>query len=232
MKFYKYKNEKLKKGFFMNFLKIVVLILVNVSFFSSSAYDYKKWWEKLYALGGNSGPGSRGMAAQHKADVINEFLEKHSIQSVVEFGCGDGYNLSLIRYKNYLGFDVSETALKLCRTMFKNDLSKTFRSYDPMTFDNKNLAPVDLVVCLDVLFHILDESEYNKVLNDMFAYSPKHIILYTTLYAINNDPADHTYMHRDVLSYLGKYSNYEVKVVKNKYPHLSDADFIFLSRKN
>lgn len=209
----------------------MLALLACVYQFSLSAYDYKKWWEKRYSLGYNSGPGSRGMAAQHKADIINEFIEKHSINSVVEFGCGDGYNLSLIRYKNYLGFDVSETALRLCRVMFKNDVSKTFRFYDPIVFDNKNLTPVDLVVCLDVLFHILDETEYNKVLDDMFAYSPSYVILYTTLYAENNDPADHTYLHRNVLSYLERYSDYEVKVVKNKYPNLSNADFIFLTKK-
>ena len=49
-------------------------------------------WEKRYAKGGNSGAGSYGKLAVYKAKVLNEFIEenKNEVNSVVEFGCGDG----------------------------------------------------------------------------------------------------------------------------------------------
>lgn len=55
------------------------------SFPGSAAY-----WEKRYERGGTSGPGSCGRLAQFKAEVVNRFVAEHDVQSVVEFGCGDG----------------------------------------------------------------------------------------------------------------------------------------------
>lgn len=211
------------------YLRLILLILGNMSAcIVYPDFNYKKWWDDRYAQGGTSGSGSRGILAQYKADIVNEFLGKHEIHSVVEFGCGDGYNLALMHYKSYVGFDVSETVIKMCCKMFEHDSSKAFSMYNPLTFDNKNIAPVDLVVCLDVLYHILDENEYLKVLDDMFAYSPKYIILYTTLHEMNNDM---TSFNREVVSYLYKYSNYEIRVEYNKYPTLSSANWIFLTKK-
>nr|BFF27640.1 hypothetical protein GCM10025732_56050 [Glycomyces mayteni] len=52
------------------------------------------YWEKRYADGGNSGGGSRGTNAEFKAEVLNKFTAEHGIESVIEFGCGDGEQLS------------------------------------------------------------------------------------------------------------------------------------------
>ncbi len=48
------------------------------------------YWVKRYAKGGNSGPGSYSELAKFKASVLNAFVREHGIQSVIEFGCGDG----------------------------------------------------------------------------------------------------------------------------------------------
>src|SRR5437660_1578196 len=71
----------------------------------------KDYWEGRYVEGGDSGHGSYGFLAAEKARFLNAFIEKHHVASVIEFGCGDGNQLSLARYPRYLGLDVSEAAV-------------------------------------------------------------------------------------------------------------------------
>ena len=62
--------------------------------------------------------GSYGHAAQAKTDFLNAFIGQNAIQSVVEFGCGDGNQLSSAEYPRYVGLDVSKTAIGMCRRRF------------------------------------------------------------------------------------------------------------------
>src|SRR3954467_11496426 len=85
------------------------------------------YWEKRYAGGGDSGAGSYGRFADFKAEVLNEFVEAHAIRNVIELGCGDGNQLVLARYPEYLGLDVSPAAVARCRERFASDAGKSFR---------------------------------------------------------------------------------------------------------
>lgn len=73
--------------------------------FSSSA-DY---WEERYRSGGSSGAGSHNRLAAYKAEVSNEFVTQNAVGIVLEFGVGDGAQLSLAKYPQYVGVDVSRT---------------------------------------------------------------------------------------------------------------------------
>ena len=87
----------------------------------------RTYWEERYAGGGNSGVGSYSKFAEFKAEVLNDFIVSNSVGSVIEFGCGDGNQLSLANYPRYLGFDVSATAIDLCHAPFAGDESKSFK---------------------------------------------------------------------------------------------------------
>jgi len=224
-------KKSYKKKFspkFILFFFFFTLIISNSECFS---FDYLKWWENWYANGGTSGPGSQGILAQHKADVINDFIDKHKINSVVEFGCGDGVILQLINYKEYLGFDISRSSIKLCASKFTDDYLKSFMLYTPQCFINNTIKNVDLVVCLDVLYHVIDENDYFKLLDDIFSFSPKHIIIYTILSDKPPKVPSPEILYRNVLEYLEKRKNYEITIIKQKYPKLSAADFVFLTKK-
>lgn len=51
---------------------------------------------------------------------------------MIEFGCGDGNQLSLLQVPGYTGVDVSRSAVEKCRSKFKDDSTKKFVS-DPNT---------------------------------------------------------------------------------------------------
>src|SRR5690606_21928172 len=87
----------------------------------SSSGDY---WRRRYSLGGDSGAGSGGSAAEYKASVLNAFVRRNRIRTLIEFGCGDGRQLSLAEYPEYLGIDISADAVLRCRAIFEGDPGK------------------------------------------------------------------------------------------------------------
>ncbi len=209
----------------------VVLVVFMVCLEADSGFDYKKWWNDWYSANNGSGGGSRGVLAQFKADVINGFIEKNNVVSTVEFGCGDGYNLKMIQYKRYVGFDVSSVVIDKCKVMFKDDKTKSFYVYTPQSFVKNANDHVDLVVCLDVLYHVVNEEEYVKLLDDIFSYSSPYVILYTSLRARPFVPESPEILHRDVFLYLEKYKNYEAEIIVQRYQKESGSDFIILRKK-
>ena len=80
-----------------------------------------------YAGGDDSGVGSYGEFAAFKGEVLNDLVREQRVESVIEFGCGDGNQLSLAAYPRYLGLDVSPTAVARCRDRFAHDATKSFR---------------------------------------------------------------------------------------------------------
>ena len=98
-----------------------VLFPGSLIFPGSQAY-----WEGRYAGGGTSGAGSYGALAEFKAELLNAFVKDKSVKSVIEFGCGDGHQLSLASYPKYIGLDVSKTAIELCTERFRDDSDKRF----------------------------------------------------------------------------------------------------------
>lgn len=142
------------------------------------------YWEERYKSGGNSGSGSYNRLAEFKAKVINDFIEEKRIVSAIEFGCGDGNNLSLINYTKYIGLDISSTATKLCIHKFKNDPSKSFYVYNSLSFqDNHKLFKAELSLSLDVIFHIIEDDIFIKYMNDVFYASQKYVIIYSRDYS-------------------------------------------------
>jgi len=193
--------------------------------------DYKSYWEKRYKKGGHSGKGSYGILAKYKAEVVNSFIKKNSIKTVIEFGSGDGNQIKLMDYKNYIGLDISQSAIDRCNELFQDDPTKKFVLYDPTSFKQDKRYRSDLVLSLDVLYHILDDKDYSKTIEDMLSVADKYIIFYTTLFDDDKKQFGHI-KSRDVRKELKKYKNLEIiKIEKNKYPKESHADFVFCKIK-
>ncbi|WP_339208198.1 methyltransferase domain-containing protein [Paenibacillus sp. FSL K6-3182] len=195
-------------------------------------FDYKTYWDNNYSQGGTSGSGSYGVLADFKAEVINSFISEHGIQKVIEFGCGDGNQISLMSYEQYLGLDVANSSIDICAQIFAGDRSKSFLAYNPRHFVNHGYLTCELVVCLDVLYHITDDHDFNKTLNDIFSCEAEHVILYTRITSADEPNFVPTIRDRDILNHLKAYSNYKVeRIIEQKHKHLSSASFIILQRE-
>ena len=155
-----------------------IYAFVNTFSFKSS----KDYWENRYAHGGNSGGGSYGKLAQFKAEIINGFTHRHGIHSVVEFGCGDGNQLSLLDSNiNYLGLDVSATAVTRCRQKFNDTSRKRFAVYDA----RQDLDPAlgiraEMSMSLDVIFHLVEDAVFAQYLRNLFSAAERFVLIYST----------------------------------------------------
>jgi len=194
----------------------------------------KDYWEKRYSKKGNSGPGSYNRLATFKAEVLNDFVAQKNIQSVIEFGCGDGNQLTLAKYPSYAGIDVSTTAISLCKELFKEDTNKEFFTYTDPTFRSKK---VDLTLSLDVIYHLIEDAVFNAHMNDLFNHSSAYVIIYSS-----NFDKKQTFHERDrkFSTWIDQHQpEWElIEAVKNKFPfdptdpdNTSKADF-FIYKKS
>jgi SAM-dependent methyltransferase len=136
------------------------------------------YWEQRYCKGGNSGAGSYNRLALFKAEVLNRFAQENNVQSVIEFGCGDGNQLKLAKYHQYLGIDVASKAVELCRKDFADDSTKTFE-----TLEKYSGQKADLSLSLDVIYHLIEDEVFNSYMQQLFDAGNKYVIVYAS-----NDP--------------------------------------------
>lgn len=190
------------------------------------------YWEKRYSQGGNSGSGSYNRLAEFKAKVINDFLITHNIKTALEFGCGDGNNLSLINYPNYIGLDVSPSAIKLCIDKFSSDDTKSFYLYSSIAFqDQKRLFNADVTLSLDVIYHLIEDHIFHLYMTHLFQTSNRFVIIYS------RDFDDNGTVHEKNRKFSDWISSHQpniklIKFIQNPYPFdphnpdlTSDANF-------
>lgn len=160
--------------FISNFLRRKYNLLVNGSEFIGS----KQYWENRYSMGGTSGSGSYGQLAMFKARVLNAFVNDKQVRSVIEFGCGDGNQLTLAEYPRYTGLDVSETAVARCKELFKGDANKSFFKMSNM--EHPAGLSAELTLSLDVIYHLVEDNVFNEYMNMLFKSSTKYVIIYSS----------------------------------------------------
>jgi SAM-dependent methyltransferase len=134
-----------------------------------------KYWEHRYASGGNSGVGSYDKFAEFKAMILNAFVTKQNVITVMEFGCGDGNQLELANYPSYIGLDVSEAVIASCKEKFSSDTGKTFklmREYDGEI--------ADLSLSLDVIYHLLEDDVFTDYMRVLFKVATRYVIIYSS----------------------------------------------------
>ena len=125
--------------------------------------------------GDTSGSGSYGALATFKADILNKFVKENRIHSVIEFGMGDGNQLSIANYPSYIGVDISETAVELCKKAFVNDTTKHF-----IHSDLYQKEQADLSLSLDVIYHLIEDSIFEQYMQRLFNAAERFVIIYST----------------------------------------------------
>jgi hypothetical protein len=157
--------------------------LIHKAEFRNSA----EFWERRYARGGNSGAGSYGPLGEGKANFLNSFVRDNNVKSVIEFGCGDGNQLSLADYPSYIGLDISPTALAVCLSIFKDDTSKSFFPYHTKCFaDRHGALSAELALSLDVIYHLVEDEVFESYMGHLFAAANRHVIIYSTNIAFSS----------------------------------------------
>lgn len=135
------------------------------------------YWNQRYDRGGDSGAGSYHELAEFKAEVINGFVRDNRIETIIEFGCGDGNQLKLAQYPSFVGYEISARALGLCREIFRHDKSKRFGHMNEYEGETAQLA-----LSLDVLYHLVEDDIYGAYMERLFDASERFVIIYSSDY--------------------------------------------------
>lgn len=138
-----------------------------------------QYWDERYKNGLTSGYGSYGEQLQKKLN----WLEELDIKTITEVGCGDfnfGRHL-LMMYPDarYTGYDISPFIVNRNQGLYP---------YASFTNDPK-LPKADLVMCIDVLFHVLDDAECETLLNNLDKLWTKYLCI--TAYERDEDLNSH-----------------------------------------
>lgn len=144
---------------------------MSKSQFTTSA----EYWERRYASGATSGAGSQNQLAEFKAKVINGFVRRRGIRDVIEFGCGDGNQLALSEYSNYLGIDISPSAVAACRSRFAGDASKQFMLLSEYAGQRAQLS-----LSLDVIYHLTEDAAFENYITRLFDAAREYVIIYSS----------------------------------------------------
>lgn len=178
-------------------------------------FNSSKYWNDRYVKGGNSGAGSYNNLALFKANIINNFIDKNKIQSIIDYGVGDGNQLKLLNTNTikYTGIDVSDVIVNKCKEMFNEDKDKTFINVN----DIDTTLKADLVLSCDVIYHLIEDNVYLEYMNKLFSMSNKYVIIYSKNENINH--AQHV-KFRKFTDYIDEFLPMWnlIEFIPNQYP--------------
>jgi hypothetical protein len=211
------------------FILKVYFSLTSKRFAGSAQY-----WDKRYQGGGTSGSGAYNKLANYKATVINTFVAQKKVQSIIEYGCGDGNQLSYADYPSYLGFDVSPHAIALCQEKFAREPNKQFKLVQD--YDNER---AQLTLSLDVIYHLVEDAVFESYMARLFASSDQYVAIYSSNTTEQQEVQSPHVRHRKFSDWVDQ-NACEWKLlefVKNAYPFTGDdkegsfCDFYFYTNK-
>jgi hypothetical protein len=204
---------------------------LNYAFTTLRAFSGSEdYWKNRYRRGGNSGAGSYDKLASFKADVLNAFVQENGINTVIEYGCGDGNQLTLAQYPHYIGFDVSTDAITLCRQQFAQDAHKSFKLVRDYA-DEK----AELTLSLDVVYHLVEDAVFDSYMRSLFDAATLYVVIYSSdTNEQTNFQSPHV-RHRQFSTWIRQHRPAWtlIRHIPNQYPYQPDsqtgsfADFYF-----
>jgi 2-polyprenyl-3-methyl-5-hydroxy-6-metoxy-1,4-benzoquinol methylase len=137
-------------------------------------YDNLLYWNNRYAafpeLG--SGIGSRGKTLKYKQALLKDPVAPFIEDTVLEVGCGDLETSKDFKFKNYIGYDLSEAALQMARQKCPD-----WEFVQGSLYPHNENRKADLVICLDVLIHQKKREDYHGLLSALVWAAKKRLIV-------------------------------------------------------
>jgi SAM-dependent methyltransferase len=136
----------------------------------STDFQNALFWNYRYAAhpGHGSGVGSRGENLLYKRQLLKE-QGVESAQSVLDVGCGDLEVLRELDIHDYIGFDVSEEALKTARAARPD--------WQFSLLLNQPLDKREMVLCLEVLIHQSTREQYDELVSFLAEHTGQTLIV-------------------------------------------------------
>jgi 2-polyprenyl-3-methyl-5-hydroxy-6-metoxy-1,4-benzoquinol methylase len=140
-------------------------------------FDSGDYWRSRYEKGGNSGPGSYGNLARYKAEVVNLIVRDHAIETIVEFGCGDGNQAALFKIAHYTGVDISPLVVESALKTFGNRTDWNFVTTSQFA---KSPKTYDMAMSLDVIYHLTEEDVFESYMRQLTSSVRQYLLIYAS----------------------------------------------------
>lgn len=165
----------------------------------------QEYWERRYRTGGNSGKGSRGSDRRWKWKVIHRYAGKPV--DVLDVGCGDLAFWKGRDCESYLGVDISPTIIAGDKELRPGWNFLVARA------DELPPGRHDVVFCLDVLFHILDDREYARIVDSLIQATDGWLFIFTWSRPPEEEYDKSYQRFRPFRDYLGRFSQNGLSLV-------------------
>lgn len=149
----------------------------------------KRFWNKKYREGGISGRGSLGIYRNWKWNKIRKIIGL-DFTSVTDVGCGDlrfwnhpyGTRVLKQRIFKYVGIDVSEEIIKQNQEGHKDGFKRIYPDMrflcSPAHLEISGIR-AQVIFCLDLLFHLMNDGEFELALENCCRYATQFLVIYT-----------------------------------------------------
>jgi len=182
------------------------------------AYTPAGYWERRYLQGRSSGAGSEGKQAAAKAEYVNKTIARLDVDSVIDWGVGDGTilgQLNLDLLDRYVGVDVSQTILDQVAGLYSGP-GRSFIHTSKVCVD-EGFRHADLALSMDVLFHFPDDNDYDAYLHSLFNSAGTWVLIYSTNYG-PDQTARHVLRRRFTPDVAARYPAWEL-IEQPDQPH-------------
>jgi ubiquinone/menaquinone biosynthesis C-methylase UbiE len=132
-------------------------------------YRPRKYWDQRARRQGTHyvGPGGRKALSLRQADRFRDYLQsvtpKHTVDTVLDFGCGPGRLATVIAEmgENYIGVDLSRPAIREARELYPRAkhprMTFTYLEGDALPLRSESVC---LVAAVTVFQHIVADADW------------------------------------------------------------------------
>ena len=173
------------------------------------------YWDNRYKTGVGAGSGSRGPLYEFKLRTVQDIVDKYSVKSVVDVGCGDGGQMMGLKVESYMGLDISPVAIESAQSFASES-----RLYQVISAESTAEGKTsDMAISLDVIQH-LEDDQFAVHMDLLFRLAKKYVLIY----APNHDGAGIKLADHMRFRFFHKYIAENFKsakhdmVVLNEYP--------------
>jgi 2-polyprenyl-3-methyl-5-hydroxy-6-metoxy-1,4-benzoquinol methylase len=174
------------------------------------------FWDLRYALYPElgSGVGSRGDILEFKKNIIKYATYGYNEKNIIDVGCGDLELTKDFEFKNYIGLDVSEEALKISRN------KRPDWSFYNNGITSDAINDTDLIMCFDVLIHQSKEQDFKCIIKSILEKAGERVIVG----AYNEEPqynSNITHYYNGILDEIKNYGIFSEIGIIAKYRDVS-----------
>jgi SAM-dependent methyltransferase len=130
-------------------------------------------WDDHYKSGGKSGdPADYAKSREWKKDIIRKYCDLKT-ESVLDVGCGDLQFWDGVLPTRYTGIDISRSIIA------ENRIRHPSMNFFAMDATIAMIAPSDAVICFDMLWHIIYDTDYECIMRNLKNNATKTLFIFT-----------------------------------------------------